>query len=70
MWFVTSAWHEQNPIIKGPTYADLSSLHMTQIESFEQEGRHKYLSFSSEEAGTFCSANMFPEVRLTSTFTQ
>lgn len=58
-------------IIKGPTYADLSSLHMTQIESFEQEREGTlllvFLLWRSRDA--FCSANMFPEeCSLTSTF--
>ena len=58
-------------IIKGPTYADLSSLHMTQIESSEQEreGTLSLVFLLWRSWDTFCSANMFPEeCGLTSTF--
>ena len=58
-------------IMKGLTYADLSSLHMTQIESFEQEreGTLSLVFLLRRSRDTFCSANMFPEeCSLTSTF--
>ena len=58
-------------IIKGPTYADLSSLPRTQIERFEQEreGTLSLMFLLWRSRDTFCSANTFPEeCGLTSTF--